>query len=549
MTDEYLDLSMNDIEKGLPLNTSINSDINELKEYITKREEEGSSNFFVEKHGGISSSDSEDDFPLNNKEQHYSLKIGSNSDDGTIEFQHRSFENDISVPEIKAILNTIEWDKYDLYHIREEIDKHFKTDMVTLTSNHLDIIASYLCSQKIIYLESSHITSKWLNALMIPTIVISCSASVLSGAGETIPHSSLIISCITAFGAFLLAIINYLKLDAASEAHKMTSHQYDKLQNHIMFLSGKTLLFSEASFSFHTFHDKLRRKTTEVNSSTSQQKLECHKKAKLKYQELRQKIINENLPEHVFIHKLEKLKDEYNKQKEKCNDEVDDVKQGLINDSIVELEKTDNKMQQNLIDEIREEISILQKQIKEIKETNHFEIPQSIRHRFPFSYGTNVFSIIKSLEDFKCNLIHKLWIIKNNIKCSKVYIYTCKKLLSRYPNSKNIQNEITNILDFKNINHSKRKKLYEMIISLKSAYMEIDKLFTMELENDKIRSDYFLFSYLSPRYWCLNNCKPPFKKLKGNLLYKILNNKMGIFENIELDICQPESNYNKLVDY
>ena len=549
MTDEYLDLSMNDIEKGLPLNTSINSDINELKEYITKREEEGSSNFFVEKHGGISSSDSEDDFPLNNKEQHYSLKIGSNSDDGTIEFQHKPFENDISVPEIKAILNTIEWDKYDLYHIREEIDKHFKTDMVTLTSNHLDIIASYLCSQKIIYLESSHITSKWLNALMIPTIVISCSASVLSGAGETIPHSSLIISCITAFGAFLLAIINYLKLDAASEAHKMTSHQYDKLQNHIMFLSGKTLLFSEASFSFHTFHDKLRRKTTEVNSSTSQQRLECHKKAKLKYQELRQKIINENLPEHVFIHKLEKLKDEYNKQKEKCNDEVDDVKQGLINDSIVELEKTDNKMQQILIDEIREEISILQKQIKEIKETNHFEIPQSIRHRFPFSYGTNVFSIIKSLEDFKCNLIHKLWIIKNNIKCSKVYIYTCKKLLSRYPNSKNIQNEITNILAFKNINHSKRKKLYEMIISLKSAYMEIDKLFTMELENDKIRSDYFLFSYLSPRYWCLNNCKPPFKKLKDNLLYKILNNKMGVFENIELDICQPESNYNKLVDY
>ena len=549
MTDEYIDLSMNDIEKGLKLNMSINSDINELKEYITKREEEGSSNFFIEKHGGISSSDSEDDFPLNNKEEHYSLKIGSNSDDGTIEFQNKSFQNDISVSEIKANLNTIEWDKYDLYHIREEIDKHFKTDMVTLTSNHLDIIASYLCSQKIIYLESSHITSKWLNALMIPTIVISCSASVISGAGETIPHSSLIISCITAFGAFLLAIINYLKLDAASEAHKMTSHQYDKLQNHIMFLSGKTLLFSEASFSFHTFHDKLRRKTTEVNSSTSQQKLECHKKTKLKYQESRQKLVNDNFPEHVFIHKLEKLKDEYNKQKEKCNDEVDDVKQGLINDSIVELEKTDNKMQQNLIDEIREEISILQKQIKEIKETNHFEIPQSIRHRFPFSYGTNVFSIIKSLEDFKCNLIHKLWIIKNNIKCSKVYIYTCKKLLSRYPNSKNIQNEITNILAFKNINHSKRKKLYEMIISLKSAYMEIDKLFTMELENDKIRSDYFLFSYLSPRYWCMNNCKPPFKKLKGNLLYKILNNKMGVFENIELDICQPESNYNKIVDY
>ncbi len=544
-----IDISMNDIESGLSLTTS-NSDLNELKKYITMKEYqgEGPKNFLIPSPGGISPSDSEEEFPLN-IEKNLSFKMTANSDDETIDYKPKETKEEISVAEIKAILNTIEWDKYDLYYIKEEIDKHFKTDMVTLTSNHLDIIASYLCSQKIIYLESSHLTSKWLNALMIPTIVISCSASVLSGADESIPHSSLIISCITAFGAFLLAIINYLKLDAASEAHKMTSHQYDKLQNHIMFLSGKTLLFSEASFSFHTFHDKLRRKTTEVNSSTSQKKNECHKRTRLRYQESKQQLINKKLPHNEYVHNLERLKDEYNKQKEKCNDEVDDLKQSMINDSIVELEKSDNKMQQNLIDEIREEISILQKQIKEIKETNHFEIPQSIRQRFPFSYGANVFSIIKSLEDFKFNLIHKLWIIKNNIKCSKVYMHACKKLMIKYPHSKNVKDEITNILAFKNINHCKRKKLYEMIISLKSAYMEIDKLFTMELENDKIRNDYYIFSYLTPRYWCIKDCKPPFKKLKGNLLYKILNNKMGIFDSIELDICEPESNYNRDVDY
>lgn len=543
-----IDISMSDIETGLKVSTSINSDINELKEYISMKEYEGPKNFLIPSPGGISPSDSEEEFPLN-IEKNLSFKFGSNSDDETIEYKQKESKQEISVSEIKAILNTIEWDKYDLYYIKQEIDKHFKTDMVTLTSNHLDIIASYLCSQKIIYLESSHLTSRWLNALMIPTIVISCSASVISGAGETIPHSSLIISCITAFGAFLLAIINYLKLDAASEAHKMTSHQYDKLQNHIMFLSGKTLLFSEASFSFHTFHDKLRRKTTEVNSSTSQKRSECHKKSKINYQESKQQLINKKLPHDEYIHNLEKLKDEYNKKKEKCNDEVDDLKQSMINDSIVDLEKSDNNMQQDLIDEIREEISILQKQIKEIKETNHFEIPQSIRHRFPFSYGTNVFSIIKSLEDFKCNLIHKLWIIKNNIKCSKAYMHTCKKLLMRYPNSKNVKDEITNILSFKNLNHSKRKKLYEMIISLKSAYMEIDKLFTMELENDKIKHDYILLSFFSPKKWCLKNCNPPYKKLKTNLLYKLLNNKMDIFDSIELDICEPEFNYNKIVDY
>jgi 4-hydroxy-tetrahydrodipicolinate synthase len=37
--------------------------------------------------------------------------------------------------------------------------------------------------------------------------------------------------------------VNYLKLDAASEAHKISSHQYDKLQSTMEFTSGSVLLF------------------------------------------------------------------------------------------------------------------------------------------------------------------------------------------------------------------------------------------------------------------------------------------------------------------
>ena len=162
-----------------------------------------------------------------------------------------------------------------MYEVKNKIEEHFTNDLVTLTSNHLDIIASYLNSQKIIYIEASHVTSNYLNCLMIPTIVISASASVLSGAGDRLVHSQLIISCITAFGAFLLAIINYLKLDAASEAHKISSHQYDKLQSHIMFLSGETLLFSPASFSMHTYRDKIAKKTAEVKMKSLQSKESC----------------------------------------------------------------------------------------------------------------------------------------------------------------------------------------------------------------------------------------------------------------------------------
>ena len=36
-----------------------------------------------------------------------------------------------------------------------------------------------------------------------------------------------------------------MKLDAQSEAHKTSAHQYDKLQTSIEFLSGTTLLFNK----------------------------------------------------------------------------------------------------------------------------------------------------------------------------------------------------------------------------------------------------------------------------------------------------------------
>ena len=41
------------------------------------------------------------------------------------------------------------------------------------------------------------------------------------------------------FNCLLLAIINYLKLDACSEAHKISAYQYSKLKNYIEFHPAK----------------------------------------------------------------------------------------------------------------------------------------------------------------------------------------------------------------------------------------------------------------------------------------------------------------------
>jgi hypothetical protein len=110
-------------------------------------------------------------------------------------------------------------------------------------SSALDILASYLRGQKLIYMESKAHCESRLNFLMMPSIFLSTAATVLSGILKNYEWGTYLIAGVNGIIAFLLAIVNYLKLDATSEAHKISAHQYDKLQTSVEFLSGTTLLF------------------------------------------------------------------------------------------------------------------------------------------------------------------------------------------------------------------------------------------------------------------------------------------------------------------
>ena len=78
----------------------------------------------------------------------------------------------------------------------------------------------------------------------MPSILLSTAATVLAAVIKDFYWGAYLISGVNGIIAFLLAVVNYLKLDAASEAHKTSAHQYDKLQTTVEFMSGKTLLFS-----------------------------------------------------------------------------------------------------------------------------------------------------------------------------------------------------------------------------------------------------------------------------------------------------------------
>lgn len=134
----------------------------------------------------------------------------------------------------KVSFQEVENELTDIYHSYNE---YFSSAM--------DILASYVKGQKIIYMESESYCQSRLNKLMFPSIFISAGASVCAAALKGIEWSGTFLASLNAGISFLLAIISYLKLDAQSQAHKTAAHQYDKLQSICEFASGSLLLFTD----------------------------------------------------------------------------------------------------------------------------------------------------------------------------------------------------------------------------------------------------------------------------------------------------------------
>ena len=133
---------------------------------------------------------------------------------------------------------------YVTYFDVEKSIKAMYYDVSEYYSYAMDILATYVRGQKLIYMESKYYCETRLNVLMFPAIFLSSLTSVLASVLDTAVLGTSILSGISALIAFLLAVVSYLKLDAQSEAHKTSAHQYDKLQSMCEFSSGYFLLSS-----------------------------------------------------------------------------------------------------------------------------------------------------------------------------------------------------------------------------------------------------------------------------------------------------------------
>lgn len=128
--------------------------------------------------------------------------------------------------------------------IEESLDKYYH-DADTKYSSELDIMITYLKGRKNLYIQSKNTSQYKLNALLIPSLLITGAITIFAPFIQKYPWSGGFISGLNAITIMLISISNYLKLESAVLTFYHTANQYDKLETSLEFVSSKMLFVQE----------------------------------------------------------------------------------------------------------------------------------------------------------------------------------------------------------------------------------------------------------------------------------------------------------------
>jgi hypothetical protein len=320
--------------------------------------------------------------------------------------------------------------KISIDDLKKKLVHYYEPSIIHKYSSALDILASFIKSQAFLYNESSNYCRHQLNLFMFPCIFLSTMCSVFTSISQQYNYGLLIIGGVNALISFLLAIVNYLKLDAAAEAHHISSTHYSRLKILLEFTSGETLLFENPL----------------LQSDGLEKEME-------NWSRIHQNVPDMETEKQAFMKKVS-----------------EDIK----------------LLQDNLIKNLQEKIDTIREKVIEIRENNRFAIPKPIMNDYPIIYNINIFSFIKTVDDYRMGIISTLKNVLNEI---------------HFQGQKEPVNQ-TRILFL----YNQKNEIMNELILLSSTYHLIDIMFQQEIKNHVLYQKYRLRFYLQSLIDCLG-CK------------------------------------------
>lgn len=150
----------------------------------------------------------------------------------------------------------------------------------------------------------------------------------------------------------------------------------------------------------------------------------------------------------------------------------------------------DKKQQQRYISS---QIKKMEKRINAIKNSSSVLLPSELNRLFPVIYHINIFSLLKKIENYRTNLIHKFRDVKNEIR---FILYNKKKRMNFGSDSESIKKRLDILI------HTK-ERVRKQIVSYKNAYYHIDSVFNDEIKYaESYQNIFLLLGVISP-----SNCQ------------------------------------------